>query len=179
MSVFKWSGTKSIVKQASLVFIIAIALIVSPANLSGQGKTKSRWKQASVTGGISASGTSSYEVPGAVGLTESFDRAIPAYARLLTNDSANVSLNSEYAYALALAGIYDAALSRVDRIWTLRGNSPDAGFYASQVFALMGYDRLAGDLAGITSGTPAPDWIAAKAPGFLLKYRRRYTEDAT
>lgn len=178
MSVFTGSGTKSMANKAALVFIIAIALIVSPANLSGQGKTKNRGKQASVTGGISAIGTSSYEVARALLLTESFDRAIPAYAKLLMNDSANVSLNSEYAYALALAGIYDAALSRLDRIWTMRGNSPDAGFYASQVFALMGYDRLAGDFAGVTSGTPAPDWIAAKAPGFLLKYRRRYTEDA-
>jgi hypothetical protein len=178
MSVFKWSGTKSMVKQTSLVLLIAIALIVSPANLSGQGKNKSRGKQASVEGEISAGAASSSEVARALVLTESFDRAISAYAMLLKNDSANVSLNSEYAYALALAGIYDAAISRLDRIWNQRGNSPDAGYYASQVFALMGYDRLAGDLAGVNSGTPAPDWIAAKAPGFLLKYGRRPTEDA-
>lgn len=178
MSVSKGSGTNSMANKAALVFVIAAALIVSPANLSGQGRNKSRGKQTTETGGIPAAATASYEVARALVLTESFDRAIPAYSLLLAIDSANVSLNAEYAYVLALNGIYDAALARLDRIWILRGNSPDAGFFASQVFALMGYDRLAGDFAAGTAGAPVPYWISAKAPGFLQKYGRRNSEDA-
>jgi len=178
MSVSTWSGTKSTANKAALVFVIAVALIVSPANLSGQGNNKNRGKQITETGGISAGSTASYEVARALVLTERFERAIPAYSMLLATDSANVSLNAEYAYVLALDGIYDAALSRLDRIWMLRGTSPDAGYYASQVFALMGYERLSGDFAGVTASASVPQWIAAKAPGFLQKYGRRNSEEA-
>jgi len=178
MSESTGSGIKPTANKAALVFVIAVALIVSPANLSGQGKNKSRGKQTTEAGGFSVSAAASYEVARALVLTEKFDRAIPAYSLLLSNDTANVSLNAEYAYVLALNGIYDAALSRLDRIWNYRGASPDAGFYASQVFALMGYERLSGDFAAGSSGAPVPDWIAAKAPGFLLKYGRRNSEDA-
>ncbi len=51
-------------------------------------------------------------------ISEDFGKAVSAYAVLLQKDSASISLNAEYAYALALNGIYDAALARLDRVWT-------------------------------------------------------------
>lgn len=49
-------------------------------------------------------------------IAEDFGRAVSAYSVLVRKDSSNVLLNAEYAYALALNGIYDGALARLDRI---------------------------------------------------------------
>lgn len=117
-----------------------------------------------------ASGT--IESARALVLTENFDHAVTEYARLMVHDSANVSLNAEFAYALALDGIYDAALARLDRIWPMKAGNADAAFYAAQVFNLMGYDRLATDIGQSAGQNASPDWIASKAPLLLQKYRR-------
>jgi hypothetical protein len=105
-------------------------------------------------------------------LTENFDHAITEYALLLVRDSSNVSLNAEFAYALALDGIYDAALARLDKIWPMKAGNTDAVFYAAQVFALMGYDRLVPDIGQGAGQNQSPEWIASKAPHLLQKYRR-------
>ncbi len=49
-------------------------------------------------------------------IAEDFGHAVSAYASLVKKDTANVSLNAEYAYALALNGIYDGALARLDPV---------------------------------------------------------------
>jgi hypothetical protein len=106
-------------------------------------------------------------------LTENISSAVVEYARLIASDSGSVSLNSEYAYALALCGVYDAALIRLDRIWGRKSNNPDAGYLASQVFHLMGHKQLAAEFWNETENLKAPIWISAKAPSLLQKYRRK------
>ena len=106
-------------------------------------------------------------------LTENISSAVVEYARLIVLDSGSVSLNSEYAYALALCGIYDAALVRLDRIWSRKSTHPDAGYLASQVFQLMGQKQLAGEFWNETENLKAPIWISAKAPSLLQKYGRK------
>lgn len=168
------------VRREPLFFLIVVALIVSTTSVSGQGrKNKSRGNQKAETIITPGVGTASYEVARALVLTESFSKAVSAYAIILQKDTLNFPLYAEYAYALALDGIYDAALVRLDRVWSLRAIIPDINYYTSQVFALMGYDRLAADLAVATTGIPAPGWIASKAPDLLLKYRGRPSEDVT
>lgn len=103
-------------------------------------------------------------------LAEDFSRAVTAYANLVKKDSANVLLNAEYAYALSLNGIYDAALSRLDRIWNADANTPVVTFFAAQVFALMGYEMLAVEFGKKIETGMVPDWIASAASGFLIKY---------
>jgi tetratricopeptide (TPR) repeat protein len=178
MSVIIGSGISPKAKKEVIIFLIAIALIVSPASLSGQGNNKkSRGKQEAEMAGLARSGTGSYEIARTLVLAENFSKALPLYARLLSKDSANVSLNAEYAYVLALDGIYDAALARLDRIWGQRGNSPDVNFYASQVFALMGYDPLATAITGGSFNFPAPEWIASRAPELLQRHGGKYSEE--
>lgn len=106
-------------------------------------------------------------------LTENINSAIAVYAQLLLKDSTNVSLSSEYAYALALNGIYDAAIIRLDKIWGQKANNNDVNYFASQIFALMGYDQLAGEFWNESEKNVPPYWISTKAPEFLQKRKRK------
>ncbi len=103
-------------------------------------------------------------------IAEDFDKAVSAYASLVRKDTANVSLNAEYAYALALNGIYDGALARLDRIWRPGANNPDVEFFASQVFALMGYETLAVEVGKKIAAGSVPNWISSSASDLLIKY---------
>jgi hypothetical protein len=100
-------------------------------------------------------------------ISEDFNKAVSTYAVLLQKDSTSTSLNAEYAYALALNGIYDAALARLDRVWTPNSGSTDVNFFTSQVFALMGYDMLAVEFGNKIAAGSTPAWISSAAPGFL------------
>jgi tetratricopeptide (TPR) repeat protein len=105
-------------------------------------------------------------------LTENFDNAISVYAQLILRDSGNVSLNAEYAYALALDGIYDAALIRLDKVQRIQPSNQETNFYASQILALMGFQQLADEYIKVAGSSNAPSWIASKAAALLQKYKR-------
>jgi len=106
-------------------------------------------------------------------LSENFMGAVSAYAQLVNKDSDNVNLCLEYAYALGLEGIYDAALMRLDGVWQQRANNPDARYYAAQVYALMGYDQLSTGLWEKADMATAPSWVSSKAPVFAQKYKEK------
>lgn len=110
-------------------------------------------------------------------IAEDFDKAVSAYASLVKKDTANVSLNAEYAYALALNGIYDGALARLDRIWRPGANNPDVEFFASQVFALMGYENLAVEIGKKIAAGTVPEWISSSASELLMRYSDRNPAD--
>ncbi len=110
-------------------------------------------------------------------IAEDFSKAVSAYAKLVQKDSVNVSLNAEYAYALALSGIYDAALARLDRIWHANSGNSDVNFFASQVFALMGYEMLAVEFGKKIEAGSVPAWISSAASGLLDKYSDRMPGD--
>ncbi len=112
-------------------------------------------------------------------LTENFSNAVTIYAQLLTKDSTNVVLSSEYAYALALSGIYDAALVRIDKIWNRKANYREVNYYTSQVFALMGYDQLASEFWNESEKNNTPAWISSKAPELLQKHKRSLRNPTT
>lgn len=106
-------------------------------------------------------------------LAENFNDAIATYAQLLDNDSLNATLLAEDAYALALGGVYDAALMRLDRIWFIGANTPAENFYTAQVFALMGYDDLASEFWKVSDKNIAPAWISSKSAVLLQKYKSK------
>jgi len=110
-------------------------------------------------------------------ISEDFSKAVSAYANLVQKDSVNASLNAEYAYALALSGIYDAALARLDRIWLANSGNSDVNFFASQVFALMGYEMLAVEFGQQIEAGTVPAWISSAASGLLDKYSDRMPGD--
>lgn len=124
-------------------------------------------------GSRSSGGTVNEEARGSV-INENFSQAITAYSQMLLKDSANLSLNAEYAYALALGGIYDAALIRLDKIWSSRGDNTDIHYFTSQVMALMGMDELAVEFE-VTEKAVSPEWVSSKAPELLKKYQRDIT----
>lgn len=103
-------------------------------------------------------------------IAEDFEKAVSGYAYLLRKDSTDIRLNAEFAYALALSGIHDAALARLDRIWNSNSENQEVNFFAAQVFALMGYDMLAGEFGNRIKAGSIPEWIASKAPVLLEKY---------
>ena len=112
-------------------------------------------------------------------LTEDFNMALIVYAQLLSKDSLNISLNSEYAYALALNGISDAALARFDRIWGRRADNPEPVYFLSGVYKLMGYDQLASELLNGPVNINAPLWISSKAGELSEKYKRKLPSGVT
>lgn len=106
-------------------------------------------------------------------LTEDFNDAIVSYSQSIVQDSVNSALLAEDAYALALAGVYEAALIRLDRCWRLGFTSPDVNYFAGQVFALMGYDDLSTSYWKPSSKYQPPSWISANAEELLQKFNRR------
>ncbi len=111
-------------------------------------------------------------------LSEKINEAIAAYAQLIAKDSTNATLFAEDAYALALGGVYEAALMRLDHSWALGVNSPDIPYFTSQVFALMGYDDLA-NAYWTTSGTyKTPGWITSKSSVLLRKFKDKSAKTA-
>jgi len=112
-------------------------------------------------------------------LTGNLNGAVIDYAQSLSKDSLNISLNSEYAYALALNGIYDAALARFDRIWGNRAGNTDAVFFAAQVYTLMGYDQLAAELMNDPARNKAPQWISSETGELTEKYKMKLLPGVT
>jgi tetratricopeptide (TPR) repeat protein len=155
---------RSIAWKAACLFLCAF-LIVQNEIFAGEN-------QQTTTSGSPAIEAVSNENARVLILTENINSAIAVYARLLAKDSNNVSLSSEYAYALALNGIYDAAIVRLDRIWNQKANNNEVNYFASQIFALMGYDQLAGEFWKESEKNIAPSWISAKAPELLQKRKR-------
>jgi len=105
-------------------------------------------------------------------VTENFGNAVTLYSGLCGEDPGNAMINGEYAYALALAGIYDAALVRLDRLWSTGNLTEETIFFTSQVFGLMGYEQVSGEFLSKAGANAAPQWIAAKAPQLLQKYKK-------
>lgn len=97
--------------------------------------------------------------------------ALMAYSPLVAADSTNVGLSSEYAYALAVNGNFEAALYRIDVIWKARYLYPEVSFYASQIFSLMGNEAVAEALNEVFPGRKDPAWISEVAPVMLEKYK--------
>jgi len=106
-------------------------------------------------------------------LTENIKEAISAYGKLIKADLTNPVLLAEDAYALALAGIYDAALLRLDQCRSMGAISPEINFFTAQIFGLMGYNDLAGEFWKPSADNSAPAWISAKSSLLLQKYRSK------
>ena len=106
-------------------------------------------------------------------LTGKINEAIASYAPLAQN-STNTTLIAEYAYALALAGIYDAALINLDRTGS-NFNETDIKYFTSQVFVLMGYNDIATEFWKPSYNSIIPSWIALKANELSEKYKSTIT----
>ncbi len=106
-------------------------------------------------------------------LTEKINDAIASYSILLTHDSTNATLLAEDAYALALGGIYEAALMRLDRSWSIGANTPDVNYFTAQVFALMGYDDLSTEFWNASGKYKIPAWISSESAVLLQKFKRK------
>lgn len=105
-------------------------------------------------------------------LNEDFNAAIVEYGRLVSEDTANSALNSEFAYALALGGIYDAALSQLDRTRAFVAVTAETEFFSAEVLGLMGFEGLASEFRAYFVKGNTPAWISSKAPEFHDRYRR-------
>jgi hypothetical protein len=105
-------------------------------------------------------------------VSERINDGIVAYS-LLAKNTNDAALIEEYAYALALGGVYDAALYQLDRIWVLSGEAANTNFYCTQIFALMGYDQLAAEFRSGDAKKQMPTWIASKSSALLQKYKRK------
>lgn len=154
-------------------FLFMVALLLSTATTYGNGN----YGGDKLSSDVAAKTGPGLDAARAYIISEDFSNAVVAYGNLVQKDSANVLLNAEYAYALALNGIYDAALARLDRIWTSNYGSSDVNFYASQVFALMGYDMLAVEFGKKIAAGSVPAWISSAAFEFLDKYSDRMPGD--
>ena len=101
-------------------------------------------------------------------LSGQISQAIQAYAQLVEKDETNSTLLEEYAYALALGGVYEGALMNLDRAKLLGVLSEKGYFYAGQVFALMGYNRPATEFLTHCS---VPQWIYPKCNELYKQYK--------
>ncbi len=112
-------------------------------------------------------------------LNENINEAIASYAILLNTGEYNALLLAEDAYALALGGIYDAALMRLDQCRKLGANTPEINFFTAQIFGLMGNNDLAGEFWKPSAKNIAPAWISSSSDILLQKYRCKFPVLAT
>ena len=101
-------------------------------------------------------------------LSEQIPEAIQAYSQLANKEETNSSILLEYAYALALGGVYEGALMNLDRAKLSGTFSGKYYFFAGQILALMGYNRPAIELLTQSS---APRWIYPKYDELYRKYK--------
>lgn len=127
---------------------------------------KQQWHDASFI-------SSSNEIARNFILAENINEAISSYAQLIAQDSTNATLLAEDAYSLALGGIYEASLMRLDRCWSIGANSADVNYFTGQVFALMGYNDISNEIWKSSEKFKTPAWIASKAPILLEKYKTK------
>jgi hypothetical protein len=146
----------------TISFLFLLTLMAIPGRLMAQDKTNN-------TSIPLKFGVISIENARSLVVTENINNAIGVYAQLVSKDTANVTLNSEYAYALALGGIYDAALARLDRVWHLGEDNKETDYFVSQVYALMGLNDLADEFG---KNQMPPGWISSLAPQLLKKHKR-------
>jgi len=107
-------------------------------------------------------------VPRTLILAGQIPHAIQEYAQLVNKNETNSALLSEYAYVLALCGVYDGALMNLDRAKVQGTFSGNDYFYAGQVFALMGYNQPAKNFLNKSS---VPQWIYPKYNEYYQKYK--------
>ena len=160
-------------QEKNCVFLFMVVLLFSTMTIYGHDNDSSD------IASLNATDKTGPSIDGARAsvIAEDFSKAVSAYAKLVQKDSVNVTLNAEYAYALALSGIYDAALARLDRIWLANSGNSDVNFFASQVFALMGYEMLAVEFGQQIVAGSVPAWISSAASGLLDKYSDRMPGD--
>lgn len=156
--------------RSTCLFLMAFALLIFQPVLSGREKEKKSGTKKTAEPASVTKVSPAVDAARALVLTGNFDKAVTGYALALKKDSNNMIVSAEYAYTLALNGIYDAALARLDNIRSRNFSSPETDFYISQVFALMGYDQLAAEFGKKVPSGKIPSWISAKAPEYLLKY---------
>jgi len=95
-------------------------------------------------------------------------QAIQIYAQLANQDNANSTVLLEYAYVLALGGVYDGALVNLDKAKLSGKFSKNDYFFAGQIYALMGYNRPA--IEYLTNSS-VPKWIYPKYYEMYNKYK--------
>ena len=150
------------------------------AQANNQPAANTSAKPAAVAGSNTASGNNpSLNKARNYVLAENINEAIATYGKLIKADATNPSLLAEDAYALALAGIYDAALMRLDLCRKMGAVTPEINFYTAQVFALMGYNDLAGEFWKTRDINEAPAWIFSKSSMLLQKYRSKFPVTTT
>lgn len=122
-------------------------------------------------------------------IQEKFSAAVSEYAVLIDDKiesigrhkGAEYDLLAEYAYALALNGIYDGALMNLDRALALGQNEMKTQeeltknesllrFYICQVYLLMDYPNIAAVFG--SKEVTQPEWITKeKSDGFIQKHK--------
>jgi tetratricopeptide (TPR) repeat protein len=159
-------GLKPVTRKGASLFLCTFLLMGSQTVIYAE-----EGQQASTSGKLTYNAVSNENARVLV-LTDHINSAVAVYAQLIIKDSTNVLLSSEYAYALALGGIYDAAMVRLDKIWSRKADNKEVNYFTSQVFALMGYDQLAGEFWKESESSISPAWISSKAPELLQKHKR-------
>ena len=105
---------------------------------------------------------------------EKINEAILKYDELINDKTKNTTPMMEYAYALALGGLYENALMYLDRAILLE-TSMEIYFYVAQVFALMGYDTLAMEFWKY-GAIDKPKWIDFDYALWQQKYGQKKPE---
>jgi tetratricopeptide (TPR) repeat protein len=103
-------------------------------------------------------------------VNEQIAQAVSCYAQLANKDKINSALLTEYAYVLALNGVYEGALMNIDRARLFGNLSDKCYFYIVQVFSLMGYDWITIEYVKKSS---VPEWIASHYERFHYKHKQK------
>lgn len=110
------------------------------------------------------------------------DEAILSYSHLLEQEKAlrnggrtvNGDYVAEYAYVLALSGLYDGALMNIDLARSL--HAPTADFFTGQILKVIGYKELG---EGFEAKSTAPDWIRNSYNTLYERYKTEVTMDVS
>ncbi|MCB9016274.1 MAG: hypothetical protein H6541_10805 [Lentimicrobiaceae bacterium] len=101
--------------------------------------------------------------------------AVSTYAQLAAIDSNNITLASEFAYALGINGIIDAAFMKLDKLWQNNAQNQEVRYFTAQLFNLIGHEQLSEAIRGNTDNSFAPAWISANAASLNSTYKTKNT----
>lgn len=110
------------------------------------------------------------------------NEAIVLYSTLIENEkslrnggrSVNGDYVAEYAYVLALSGLYDGALMNIDLARSL--HAPTADFFTGQVLKVIGYKELG---EGFDAKATVPEWIRGSYMTLNEKYKTQASMDVS
>lgn len=148
-------------KYRKIILVFALVILFFPLSFSAQNKDITAARNLVLIGNINDA-------------IIKYDKLVKNgnYNKLEKDGKPNTTIMMEYAYALALGGLYENALLYLDRAILLKANA-EIYFYSAQVLSLMGYADLASEFWKEGGTVSKPQWLGNEYLSLQQKFAHK------